>query len=76
MIPAETITVASENQMLDLVIWKKFKRQMPGYLERVLDANIGLAKQLEFIPPGTRIFMPAVEDLPQKTSSEVVRLWY
>ena len=74
MIAAQTITVTAENRMLDLVLWRRLKRFVPGYLELVLEANIGLAQHLEFIPVGTVINLPAFDEKKQ-LESDVVYLW-
>ncbi len=69
-----TDTVRIEGLTLANVIWRKYRRQPPGFIEKVLDLNYGLAANM-VIPVGTAIVFPIEEvDRPQATPN-VTRLW-
>lgn len=72
---AETVTVGTENTALDLLIWRRHRRPIPGYLETVLEANIGLAAVVDFLPVGTEVFFPAVDDDEVLDAADSVYLW-
>ena len=68
------IKVAGEGISVDLLIWRKYKRPMPGLLEQVLDINPGLAALGPILPIGTVVKLPTVKP-PPVTELAVVRLW-
>ena len=68
------IKVAGEDISVDLLIWRKYKRPMPGLLEQVLDINPGLAALGPILPIGTVVKFPNVKP-PTVTELAVVRLW-
>lgn len=71
--PTTTETVAIEFLTLSQLIWRKFKRQPAGYIERVLDLNQGISTSV-YLPVGTVVILPL--DLPTDFEEpEVVRLW-
>jgi phage tail protein X len=60
VITLETYTVKSEGQSVDLIIWQRFKRPMPGLLERILDMpeNQQLEHQGFTLALGTTVTIP------------------
>jgi phage tail protein X len=68
------IKVAGEDISVDLLIWRKYKRPMPGLLEQVLDINPGLAALGPILPIGTFVKLPNVKP-PTVPGLAVVRLW-
>lgn len=68
-------TVMIEGLTVANIIWRKFRRQPDGFLEKVLEMNHGLSDET-FVPVGTTITLP-IEELAEKssTSTDVVRLW-
>ena len=68
------IKVAGDGISVDLLIWRKYKRPMPGLLEQVLDINPGLAALGPILPIGTVVKLPTVKP-PPVTELAVVRLW-
>lgn len=54
----EPVTVEGEFITVSLVVWRRFKRPMPGLLEQILDLNPGLAALGPYLPVGTRFDMP------------------
>ena len=71
----ETVVVKGEAITLSLLVWRRFKRQSTGFLERVLDMNPGLADLGPIIPVDTFIIFPI--DAPELKNKErnVVHLW-
>jgi phage tail protein X len=71
--PTITEVVQIEGLRLSQVIWRRFKRQPVGYIERVLGINPGISANID-IPVGTRVKLPL--DLPTEAlEPDVVRLW-
>ena len=69
-----TDTVLIEGLTLSSVIWRKYRRQPQGFIEKVLDLNPGLAADIE-IPVGTVIRFPVEEIAKAEASRNVTRLW-
>ncbi len=71
-----TEIVRSERMSLSQLIWRLFRRQPRGYLERVLEANQDLALQTPFLTVGTTVKLP-IDDVPivDRAPDVVIRLW-
>lgn len=54
----EPITVKGDFITVSLLIWRRFKRPMPGLAEQVYDINVGLAELGPYLPLGTELLMP------------------
>lgn len=67
-------TVMIEGLTLANVIWRKYRRQPAGFIEKVLDLNPGLCSSIE-IPVGTVIKFPIEEIAKAAAKRDVVRLW-
>ena len=70
----ERIIVEGDGITVSLLVWRRFRRPMPGLLEQILDRNPGLAGARVELPIGT------VLDIPVPTPREPqlldpVRLW-
>lgn len=70
----EAITVQSENVTLSLLIWRRFKRSMPGLVERTLDYNPGLSDVGAFLPVGMTVQVP-IPAQREPIDITPVRLW-
>lgn len=68
--------VRAEHMTLSQLIWRMFRRQPRGYLERVLAANQNLSLQAPFLTVGASVRLP-VEDVAEidQARIDVVRLW-
>lgn len=65
--------VTKEGDMVDAICWKYYpKGQQPLAVERVYEANRGLAKLGPVLPPGVSVALP---DLPQPESTPTIRIW-
>lgn len=76
LVQYETHTVTFEGLTVPRLIWRRFKRPMPGYLEKVLDFNQGLSASVT-IPVGTVVAFPLdpLVETPKSRKAEAVRLW-
>lgn len=55
---SESITIKGEGLTLSRLIWRRFKRKPEGYLERVLEANPGIAAAGPYLPVGAVVTFP------------------
>lgn len=73
----ERYTVGSEGLTLAAIVWRRFRRRVPGKVEATLEANRHLAGLPPVLPVGTAIDIPV--DQPATTSvvkdRKTVRLW-
>jgi len=70
----QTVTVEGDALTLSLIVWRRFKRPMPGLVEAILDTNPGLADLGPILPLGTVFEMP----VPVTRDHQVldpIRLW-
>jgi phage tail protein X len=54
----EPVTVEGEFITVSLIVWRRFRRPMPGLVELILDRNPGLADLEPYLPVGTTFGMP------------------
>lgn len=62
----ETIGIRGDKVTADLIIWRRYRRQAPGILEAMLDANPDLARAHRygpFLPIGLVIQVPIDGDI-------------
>lgn len=71
----ETIIVKGDDTTLDLLLWRRFRSYRPGLVERVLDANPGLADLGPILPVGTAVAVPLDAPELHPPKRPVVRLW-
>lgn len=67
-----TTYIASADDTVDFIVWRAYGTQDARVVERVLEANPGLADLGETLPAGTSITLP---ELDTKTERAGVRLW-
>lgn len=70
----EQVTVEGDDLTLSLIVWRRFKRPMPGQVEAILDQNPGLADLGPTLPVGTVFQMPVPVPRDQ-TILDPIRLW-
>lgn len=71
----ESLTVNGEGVTLDQLVWRKFHRPIPGLVEQVLGLNPGLAQLGPYLPVGTRVVLPILQEASQPVTREVIQLW-
>lgn len=59
---------------LDLLLWRRFGREIPGFVEKTYGMNPGLADKGPFLPIGTRVVVELPEVKPAARAPRVVRL--
>lgn len=70
----ETVTVEGDFITVSLVIWRRFRRPMPGLAEQVYDLNQNLAEVGPYLPVGT-VFQLPVPIQRGTTVLEPIKLW-
>lgn len=70
----ESVTVDGDALTLSTIVWRRFKRPMPGLVEQILDLNPGLADQGQFLTVGTTFSMPIPIPREQQVL-DPIRLW-
>ena len=55
----ETLVVTTERTTLDLLLFRRFKREVAGLVEATLAVNPGLASRGPYLPVGTSVATPA-----------------
>lgn len=75
MTATETVVVKDDAMTLDLLVWRRFKHQKPGLVERTLSLNPGLADMGVHIPVGTKVILPVEAPGTAPAQRPVVRLW-
>jgi phage tail protein X len=63
---------SKEGDTVDVIAWRYYGRQNDLIVERVLEANPGLADYGPTLPEGVRVALPEIDD---EQSTESVRLW-
>jgi phage tail protein X len=72
----ETLTVTAEYSTLDLLLWRRFRREVPGLVEGTLRRNPGLSKIGAFLPVGMTISVQTPPPEPRgRTAVQVVSLY-
>jgi phage tail protein X len=70
----ERITVEGDGITLSLIVWRRFRRPMPGLVEQIHDMNPGLANLGAFLLVGTIFDMPV--PVPREpVILDPIRLW-
>lgn len=54
----ETLVVTTDRTPLDLLLFRRFKREVPGLVEATLATNPGLAALGPYLPVGTVVVTP------------------
>ena len=70
----EPVTVEGEFITVSLIVWRRFRRPMPGLVEQVHDMNPGLADLGAYLPVGTTFNLP-VPTPRGPTLLDPIRLW-
>jgi phage tail protein X len=72
----ETLTVGGDGITLPLLLWRRFRRPVPGLIEQALDANPGLAALGPVLPVGTVVSIP-IPEAPEETEATLqpITLW-
>lgn len=70
----ETVTVEGDGLTVSTIVWRRFKRPMPGLVEAIYDLNPGLADMGQTLPVSTSFEMPIPIPREQQVL-DPIRLW-
>lgn len=70
----EEIRVEGDNITLSLIVWRRFRQEMPGLVERALELNQGLAALGPVLPLGTIVRLP-IPSPRNFMDVNAIRLW-
>ena len=72
----ETLDVTTERTTLDLLLWRRFRREVPGFVEDTLRRNPGLARLGAILPVGLALQVAVPEPEPKgRSAARVVTLY-
>ena len=70
----EPVTVQGEFITVSLIVWRRFRRPLPGLVEQTYDMNPGLGELGAFLPVGATFDMP-VPTPREPAILDPIRLW-
>ena len=71
----EAVTVQGDGITLSLLVWRRFRRPMPGLVEQILDLNRGLTSLGTVLPVGTVVMIPVPTDSTSQAPASRITLW-
>lgn len=71
----ETFVVDREGMTTSFLIWRRFRRRMPGLLARIYDVNPGLAAYGLHLPVGLSVKIPVPNETAGTPEVKPIRLW-
>jgi phage tail protein X len=71
-----TLTVTAERTTLDLLLWRNFRREVPGLVEDTLRRNPGLARLGAMLPVGLTVQVAAPNPEPNGRPAQPVVTLY
>jgi phage tail protein X len=72
----ETLEVITERTTQDLLLWRRFRREVPGLVEDTLRRNPGLARLGTMLPVGLSLQVAVPNPEPQgRSAAPVVTLY-
>jgi phage tail protein X len=72
----EPVIVQGEGLTVSLIVWRRFRRPMPGVVEAILTATPGLADLGHVLPLGTRFSIPVPQEQTEiQDVLEPIVLW-
>ena len=71
----EILTVIGRPKPLDLVLFRRFGREVPGLVEATYAQNPGLADLGPLLPRRTKVVVTTPAPAPAKTTRKTIRLY-
>ena len=72
---SEILTVVDEWTTLDLLLFRRFREEVPGRVEAALDGNPGLSAACVFLPLGAQVTIDVPVPVKGPTPARAIRLW-
>lgn len=70
----ERVTIEGDGITVPLVVWRRFRRPMPGLVEEIYARNRELAETGPYLPVGTVFDMP-IPTARKTERLDPIRLW-
>lgn len=71
----ETLTVDRVACPLDLLLFQRFRREVPGLVEETFERNPGLAALGTFLPIGTKVVVEIPAPTNRPSPKPIITLW-
>ncbi len=70
----ETLVVKDLFTLLDLLLWRRYRQEIPGLVEQTLDANRGLADLGLYLPLGIQVIVTPPVPVTARKPRTIIRL--
>lgn len=70
----ETLEVKQDGMTLDLLLWRRFGKEVSGLVESTLALNQDLSRIGPYLPVGTRVDV-SIDEAQAPAAVKVLRLW-
>lgn len=71
----EEITIETDQLTVDHLVWRRYRRKIPGLVEQVLALNPGLAERGPYLPRGATVLLPVLQAAGPPTNIDLLSLW-
>lgn len=71
----EILTVTDEWTTLDLLLFRRFREEVPGRVEAAIDGNPGLSALGVILPLGREVAVDVPVPVKGPTPARAIRLW-
>ena len=72
---SEILIVTDEWTALDLLLFRRFREEVPGRVEAALDGNPGISAAGVILPLGTEVVVDLPVPVKGPTPARAIRLW-
>lgn len=70
-----TVYRTRQGEVLDLICLRHYRTHSGGVVEKVLEANPGLADRGPILPLGTRVTLPDLPTVTAPAATAAIKLW-
>ena len=71
----EILSVVDDRTPLDLLLWRRFGREVPGLVDATFELNPGLAALGPLLPRGTQVVVDLPAPAPAQPVPPLIRLY-
>ena len=75
MATLEILTTADDRMQVDLLLFNRLRREIPGLVEDTLDRNQGIAALGPFLPRGTRVIVAIPSAVETSNPTPLISLY-